>query len=233
MYGVIGLGQLGESAARHLQLSGHDVIVADSDMDRIEALKEEVSRAVCLDATDEHALRAAGFDDCSAVLMALGENNLEAAVVIAMALVELNIPYVISRATNDLQGKILTKIGVHRVIYPEKRVGAEVAKQLLSPSLNDIVALKNGLVLAELELPGILRNYTLIDLKWPVRFGITVAGQMTVSEHEEWGSAPRATAPLLECARLAVVGSNEEVSAFAAYFAAIEAGLREPLDATE
>ncbi len=230
MYGVIGLGQLGESAARHLQLSGHDVIVADSNMDRIEALKDEVSRAVCLDATDEHALRAAGFDDCNAVLMALGENNLEAAVVTAMALVELEIPYIISRATNDLQGKILTKIGIDRVIYPEKRVGAEVAKQLLSPSLNDLVALKNGLVLADLEFPEILRNYNLIDLEWPKRFGITVAGQMTTSDHDQWGSTPRATAPLLQCTRLAVVGSHDEVSAFSEYFAALEAGLREPID---
>ena len=32
VYGVIGLGQLGEAAALQLQESGHDVIVADIDM---------------------------------------------------------------------------------------------------------------------------------------------------------------------------------------------------------
>ena len=230
MYGVIGLGQLGEAAALQLQESGHDVIVADIDMERVEAIKENVCRAVCLDATDEHALAAAGFDDCKAVLLALGEAHLEAAVVAAMALLEVGVEYVISRAQTTLQGKILSRVGVHRVIYPERRAGMEVAKQLLSPSLTDVVALKNGLVLAELACPSVLKNYTLIDLAWPLRFDVTIAGQTTEQSNGAWQGAPRATAPLLDCHLLAVVGTPENVTRFADYFTEVEAGTCQPID---
>ena len=138
------------------------------------------------------------------MLLALGEAHLEAAVVAAMALLEVGIEYVISRAQTTLQGKILTRVGVHRVIYPERRAGMEVAKQLLSPSLTDVVALKNGLVLAELACPSILKNYTLIDLAWPLRFDVTIAGQTTQQSagHGKAPHEPRRLCSIVICLRL-------------------------------
>ncbi|MEE2960911.1 MAG: TrkA family potassium uptake protein [Myxococcota bacterium] len=218
MYGVIGLGQFGTSAAAHLRICGQEVIAADVKMGRVENIKDDVSRAVCLDSTDEQALRAAGFDDCRGVLMALGERNLEAAVTTAMALVEMKIPHIVSRAANDLQAKILTKLGVHHIVFPEKRAGTEVARQLISPNLDDIVVLKDGLVLAELELPKKLRKHTLVEFSWPKRFSITVAGCITEEAIHTWKPAPNAAQPLDQCSKLAVVGTAADIRKFAHYF---------------
>ena len=95
---------------------------------------------------------------------------------------------------------------------------------------SDVVALKNGLVLAELACPSVLKNYTLIDLAWPLRFDVTIAGQTTQQSAGAWQGAPRATAPLLDCHLLAVVGTPENVTRFADYFTEVEAGTCQPID---
>ena len=57
-FAVIGLGRFGMSLATHLTEAGAEVVAIDADRRVIEKLKDEVTVAVALDATDEPALRA-------------------------------------------------------------------------------------------------------------------------------------------------------------------------------
>ena len=47
---VFGLGNFGKHLALKLTQMGHEVIAIDHDMDKVEALKSEVSYAVCMEA---------------------------------------------------------------------------------------------------------------------------------------------------------------------------------------
>ena len=131
---MIGLGQLGEAAALQLQESGHDVIVADIDMERVEAIKENV-QGWCLMPPMNMCLQPLVLT-IVLTLLSLGEAHLEAAVVAAMALLEVGVEYDLS-CSDHLQGKILSRVGVHRVIggAPAWR-----CKTVIDPSLTDVVA---------------------------------------------------------------------------------------------
>ncbi|MEK7703728.1 MAG: TrkA family potassium uptake protein, partial [Myxococcota bacterium] len=122
-FAVIGLGQLGASVATQLAERGAEVIAIDSDPMRVEQIKDQVARAMSLDATDEKALRAAGVADCDTVILALGEAQLEEAVLITMALRELGVGRIVSRASSDIQARLLLRLGVTRVVFPERQIG--------------------------------------------------------------------------------------------------------------
>ena len=73
-FAVIGLGQFGNAIARTLALRGAEVLAIDSSEDHIEDIKDEVSYAVCMDATDIKALRSQNVADMDAVVVAIGED---------------------------------------------------------------------------------------------------------------------------------------------------------------
>lgn len=54
---AIGRGNFGASLAKILTSPGHDVLGVDQDLARVEYFKDTVANAICLDATDPHALR--------------------------------------------------------------------------------------------------------------------------------------------------------------------------------
>jgi trk system potassium uptake protein TrkA len=171
---VIGLGQLGEAVVRYLADHGAEVIAIDADISRVEAIKDRVEQALCLDATDPKALRAAGVADASTVVLALGETQLEQAVMTTMVLRELGVGRIISRAATDLQAKVLERIGVSRVIFPERQVGNQIARQILSPSLREMMPMEDGTSLAELEVGGALAGQTIGGAAIRSRYGLNV-----------------------------------------------------------
>jgi trk system potassium uptake protein len=60
LFAVIGLGRFGFKLATTLAEKGVEVIAIDSDRSLLDEIKDLVSQAVCLDSTDEKALRAVG-----------------------------------------------------------------------------------------------------------------------------------------------------------------------------
>ena len=55
---------------------------------------------------------------------------------------------------DELHGRVLEKIGVDRVIYPERDMGIRVAHQLVSPNLLDYIELSKDYTIAELAFTG-------------------------------------------------------------------------------
>ena len=55
---VIGLGNFGMSLAINLSNTGNEVIVADNNLEKIEQVKNKVTHAVAMDATNENAYQA-------------------------------------------------------------------------------------------------------------------------------------------------------------------------------
>ncbi len=53
-------------------------------------------------------------------------SSIEASVLITTNLVDMKIPQIWAKAISESHGKILTRIGAHRVIYPEREAGERV-----------------------------------------------------------------------------------------------------------
>jgi len=125
-FAVIGLGRFGSAMAHTLIELGQDVIGVDSDEDRVRQLAEVLSQAAQIDATDLRALKEVGVQDVDLAVISIGE-NIEASLLVVMQVMELGVNEIIAKAVTPLHGRILQKLGVKRVIYPERDMAIRVA----------------------------------------------------------------------------------------------------------
>ena len=221
---VIGLGQLGAAVARYLADHGADVIAVDKNMARVEALKDHVARAVCLDATDERALRAAGVADAGVVVLALAEDQLEGAALTAMVLRELGVGKIISRAGSEIQAKVLERLGVSKVVFPERHMGVQIARQILNPSVVELLPLSRAASLGEVLVPESLAGQTIGEVGMRKRFRLNVVAikrrtkevrdDGTVEQGFEMDEQPGADTKLAVGDALVVVGTDQDIRAF-------------------
>ncbi|HEY8392785.1 MAG TPA: TrkA family potassium uptake protein [Capillibacterium sp.] len=170
---VIGLGRFGFSVASCLAELGQDVLAIDEDEAQVKKAAAVVTHAIQADATEIETLRSLGVQNFDVGIVAIGA-NVQANIMAALLLKELGLPYVVAKAVNELQAKVLAKIGVDRVVFPEREMGRRVAHNLLSPDLMDYMELAKDYRLEELTAPASFHGKTLRELNLRSRWGITV-----------------------------------------------------------
>ncbi len=110
---VLGLGRFGRSVAAALTREGCEVLAVDRDPELVRQISAQVTMAVQADVTSKEALAQLGVGEYTRAVVAIGD------------------PEIWAKAINAQQAKILRKIGVTEVIYPELEVGRRVAHALL------------------------------------------------------------------------------------------------------
>jgi trk system potassium uptake protein TrkA len=163
-FGVIGLGRFGSAIAMTLTELGHDVIGIDGDEARVQEFADFITHTLQIDATDEKALRAAGFQDVDVAVVSIGE-DIESSVLVVMQLHELGIQTIVAKAVTPLHGRILEKLGVSRVISPEREMGVRVAHSLVMPNVLDYIELSRDFSIVELPAPAAFAGQTLLAIK--------------------------------------------------------------------
>lgn len=176
LFVVIGLGQFGRSTSITLYEGGGDVIAIDRDQNRVELVKNLVGQAICLDATDIDALRTVGVGKADTAILALGEDDLEASIICCAALSDLGVGRIIVRSASEHHSRILSRVGATRVVYPEKQMGEQLAKSLISSGVLDQVILSTGQVVAHVRPREDLVGKTLLDARLQERFRLAVIG---------------------------------------------------------
>jgi len=172
-YLVLGLGRFGESLAKSLCQLGHEVLAVDSDQELVDAIAPYVTQAIQIDATDEGALQSLGVRNFDAAIVAIGQ-NMRDSILVCVLLKELGTPYLIAKATDDLHAKVLRKVGVDRVIFPERDMGMRLAKSLLTPNVLEMIDLSDDYQLVEIILPKKWVGNTIIGMDVRKRFGISI-----------------------------------------------------------
>jgi trk system potassium uptake protein TrkA len=128
---VLGLGRFGQALSLALTREGCEVLAIDRNPELVRELSKRVTMAVEADVTSKEALAQLGVGEYRRAVVAIGD-NIEASLVCALVLKEdFKIPDVWAKAINAQQAKILRKIGVTDVVYPELEVGRRVAHTLL------------------------------------------------------------------------------------------------------
>jgi len=190
-FAVIGLGRFGMMLARRLAQDGADVIAIDSDKECVDAIRDQVSLAVCLDATDAEALKSQGIDKVDVAIVGVGE-SFENSVLATVTLKELGVPTVISRATSRVRAEILARVGADDVVNPEKESALRWKSRLLAPSIMERIELAEGASLVQLESPESFHNKTLaqLDLRKGYRVNL-VAIRRTTEEIEDGQTVTR------------------------------------------
>ena len=215
-FAVIGLGRFGAAMATTLTELGHDVLGIDTNEERVTRLSDVVAHAVQLDATDEKAIRAAGIQDVDVAIISIGE-RIDSSLLVVMLVKELGIPMIVAKATTPLHGRILEKLGVTRVIFPERDMAIRVAHSLVVPNALDYIELSRDFSIVEIPAPPAFAGKTLKELALRSRYGLTLialkrpgqAGRGLVTL-----VSPPADDPILEGDVLSLLGPNDRLSQF-------------------
>ncbi|WP_433529998.1 NAD-binding protein [Micromonospora sp. CA-263727] len=171
---VIGLGRFGWHLTDSLVKLGHDVLAVDRNAEQVQKWSSQLDRVAQADGTEEQALRQLGVADLRRAVVAIGA-SVEASVLTVLALVELGVPEIWARATSGQHAKILSSVGAHHVIFPERETGERVAHLIVS-NLLDFMEFGDAFAIAKMRVPRALVGQVLTELQLLDRYGIRVIG---------------------------------------------------------
>ena len=223
-FAVIGLGKFGIKVALTLSEKGGQVLVVDEDIRKVEEIKDLVSQAVCLDSTDEDAMRAAGLEDVDAAIVGAG-GNLEHSILTTAILKKLGVPHIVARASSDLHAQILERVGATRIINVEEQMGVQVARGIIAPAIQEQFALATGHSLAEVVPRPELIGQSIGKINFRQTYGVNIIAiqkrvPMVTPEganafRTEINDLPKPTDVIEEDDVLVVVGSDENIERLA------------------
>jgi trk system potassium uptake protein TrkA len=174
-FAVIGLGRFGSSVAAALAQKGQQVIAIDKNEELVHDIMDNVTKAVCLDATDEKAVRSVGLQDVDVAICGIG-TDVEASILITLLLKDLGVPGIICKAVNEAHKKVLEKIGATKVIQPERDMGERIAETLISVSetVVDHIGLSGDSSIIEVIAPEEFVGKSLRDLDIRAQYEVNV-----------------------------------------------------------
>ncbi len=184
--GIIGAGRFGLSLAESLANAGLEVLLIDRQRPAMQTASE-FTTALQGDATQPRALEEAGFGECDLVVVAIG-SNIEASMMATANCKELGIPNVIAKATSELHGKILRRIGADSVIYPDRDSAHRLARAIANHNVVDFLEVSDGYSIAEISVPEKVRGKSLAEANLRQTTGITV---LCVRRADENPAKPR------------------------------------------
>jgi trk system potassium uptake protein TrkA len=176
-------------------------------------MAEVLPSVVQLDATDGRALRAAGIKDVDVAVISIGE-NIEASLLVVMLVKEMGIPRIIAKAVTSLHGRILEKIGVDRVVFPEREMGTRLAHSLVVPNVIDYIEVSRDFSIIDLPAPAEFVGRSLKELQIRPKYGLTLIAIKRpgdAGEPETTNVAPAADDVIQAGDVLSLLGANDRL----------------------
>jgi len=207
---IIGLGRFGSSIGRELIQLGYEVLGVDRDEEKVQELSSVLTHTVVADATEEEVLRSIGARNFDCGVVAIGD-DIQASILATILLKDLGVKKVVAKAVSDLHGRVLERVGVDRIIYPERDMGVRVAHQLVSPNLLDYIELSKKYTIAELAVPQCLSGKSLDDVNPRGRFGCSI---VAINKPKGIIIAPVAKDVLSTNDVMVVIGTNNQIEQF-------------------
>ena len=213
--GIIGAGRFGASLAESLSNAGAEVLLIDRNRPAMQAMGDFCT-ALQGDATQPHVLEEAGLGECDVVVVAIG-SNIEASMMATANCKELGVPHVVAKATSELHGKILKRIGADNVIYPDRDSARRLAHSIANHNAMDFFEVSDGYSICEVDVPESLRGKTLAEADLRRQKGLTV---LCIRRADDDPKKPRkvifpeAADAMLPGDRLIVFGESKKIDAF-------------------
>ena len=217
---VIGLGEFGMAAALGLAKDGVEVIAVDLNMDRVNAIKDQVALAIRMDASHENALHAHGIDEVDALVAAIGA-NFEAQVLVVVHAKQLGIKKIVARATSTDHRRVLKAVGADEVFNPEEEAARWMVQRLLITNISSYFELAEGFSVVEVKAPpGIVgKRLEELNLRRKFRINLVALKRMETTPHGEtvvkkFNPVPLPAEVIQQNDVLAIVGSVIDLANF-------------------
>ena len=207
---VVGLGRFGISLARSLYENGHEVMAIDTDADLVESIQDQVTHAAQADACDPEVIRALDVSQFDAAIVTIG-TDLKSSAVATMLLKENGVPMVVCKALDEMHGRLLTRLGADRVVYPERDMGRRLAHNLALSNILDAIEVSPDVSMVEVQPLKEWLNRSLLELNLTRRYGIQV---VAIRNEEGLNASVRAETVIRPDDVLLIVCSYETLARF-------------------
>ena len=192
--------------AENLHFLGHEVLAIDHRKEVVQALSDDLPDVdlVTADATSEDVLKELGVDQFDGAVVAIGGDT-QASTLVTLALKDMGLETVVARADSPIHARLLRKVGADRIVEPEREIGEQVARSVVSPGVMGFVDLGEDEALIEAEVPEKWIDKTLADLRLADE-GLAV---VAVRREGEGGRIPKGDTKL-EKGNVIVVGGPKD-----------------------
>ena len=215
-YGVIGLGKFGFHIATGLLKQGKKVIIADKDEAAIKEIADLSDNVFILDSSDVLALKEAGFSNLDFVIVSIGE-NIESSILTLMALKEIGVKHIIAKAITAIHGKILSKLGASKVIYPEREAAEHLLANFITHPEIETLSISNSLKIAKIQITRSLVGKSPKDINQSLQNNKEEELRLIAfkrSNQAEWSFDIAKETPLFESDRIIIVGKQNSIDNF-------------------
>ena len=172
-YAVFGLGRYGTAVARELVENGMEVVAVDTEQKIVNDAAAYLPVCKCADVTDSEVISRLGISNIDTVIVCMA-NNLEATVMAVTLCKEAGVKNVIAKCANEMQQKILLRVGADKVVFPENESGIHLAKNLLSSGFIDMISLSKDVSIVEIDVKDEWCGKNLIELNLRKKYGFNI-----------------------------------------------------------
>ncbi len=210
----VGLGIFGSAAARTLFEQGSEVVAVDLSESAVNRVADHVTRAVVGDATDSDLLESIGARDADASIVSTGD-DISASILVTMALRDLNVNEIYVKVISSAHSRIMEKIGVTEIVFPERESAIELAARVTPENaLLKYVRLGGGVCMQEMAVPIKWLGKTLRDLQLPLNYRVSVVAVHDVLT-DRMSNIPSPDEPLKDSDTLVLTGTEENLAKLA------------------
>lgn len=208
-FAVIGLGRFGRAVSSTLHKLGYEVLGTDIDEKLVTQVLTQkcASHAIQLDATEPESLKEAGIFEMDTVIVAIG-NYLQESIITTLNVKEAGVEHVVAKASSEIHGKLLQRVGADTVVFPEYEAGANLAKTLTQPGFLERFELDTENSIVEVLVPEEFHGQTLAQLDLRKRFGLSI---LAISNGEKFMTNPSPGQVLKKGLVMVVIGSNKNL----------------------
>ena len=172
-YAIFGLGRYGMAVAKELIENGQEVIAVDTNQKIVNDAAAYLPVCKCADVTDAEVISRLGIGNIDTVIICMA-SNLEASVMAITLCKEVGVKTVIAKCANEMNKKIMLRVGADQVVFPENESGIRLAKNLLSSGFVDMISLSKDVSVVEIDVKNEWIGKNLIELNLRKKFGFNI-----------------------------------------------------------
>ena len=209
-FAVLGLGRFGKAVCQTLVEAGYEVLGVDRNPELVSHIVAEQLPIRCIQANTSNplVLREIGIKDFDTVIVAIG-NYLEESIITTLHVKETGVKNVIAKASSEVHGTLLKKVGADVVVYPEAEMGKAVARSLTQRGILERLELDDNNSIVEAIVPPSFDDKSILELKLRANYGVTI---VAIAQDGKYEINPRPDRKLEQGTMIVLIGANKDIS---------------------
>ncbi|MDE5896648.1 MAG: TrkA family potassium uptake protein [Clostridia bacterium] len=207
---LIGMGKFGRTLGEKLLGMGDEVMIVDRNEDAINSLASKYTNALIANCMNEENLASMDIPSFDVCVVAIGD-DFQSSLEITSILKDLGAKRIISRATTEIQRKLLLRMGADEVIYPDMDIAEKLAVRLNSTNVINYIDIDADYSIFEISVPAKWVGCKLIEVNPRGKYGMNI---LTVKKGRQVIASIDGNYVFEEGDQIVVFGYTEQILAF-------------------